>query len=138
MAEASQQPPLAARVPAVDLGVEIPPEPPDITARQLYLAARMLAGATAFFYLAFIFAYFYLRSLNQQHMWRPKGVGPEQGFGVAIVVVLVISALLAYDARRLMAPRSCSSASSMRPRTSDRPPAPTRASTAVGPLSTRC
>jgi heme/copper-type cytochrome/quinol oxidase subunit 3 len=103
MAEASQQPPLAARVPAVDLGVEIPPEPPDITARQLYLAARMLAGATAFFYLAFIFAYFYLRSLNQQHMWRPKGVGPEQGFGVAIVVVLVISALLAYDARRLMA-----------------------------------
>jgi heme/copper-type cytochrome/quinol oxidase subunit 3 len=102
MAEASE-PALAPRVPAVPLGVAIPPEPPDIGARQLYLAARLLAGATAFFFLAFAFAYFYLRSLNQDHAWRPKGIGPEQGLGVAVVLVLVVSAALAIVAGRMMA-----------------------------------
>ena len=56
-------------VPPVPLGAEIPPEPPDVGARALYIAGRLLAGATTFFFLAFVFAYFYLRSLNQ----RPCG-----------------------------------------------------------------
>ena len=104
MAEASEHPGAAfPRVPAVPLGVEIPPEPPDVGARQLFIAARLLAGASAFFFVAFVFAYFYLRSLNENRDWRPKGVGPEQGLGVAVVVVLVASALLAWHARRLMA-----------------------------------
>jgi heme/copper-type cytochrome/quinol oxidase subunit 3 len=101
MAEASEHS-LAVRVPPVPLGVEIPPEPPDIGARQLFLGARMLAGATAFFFLDFVFAYFYLRSLNQDHAWRPKGVGPEQGLGIAVALVLVASAVAAIVSGRLM------------------------------------
>jgi heme/copper-type cytochrome/quinol oxidase subunit 3 len=102
MAEASGQA-VGPRVPAVPLGVEIPPEPADVGARQLYIAGRLLAGATTFFFLAFVFAYFYLRSLNEEHAWRPKGIGPEQGYGVAIVLVLVASAVFAIVSGRLMA-----------------------------------
>jgi hypothetical protein len=90
-------------MPAVAPGVEIPPEPPEIGARQLYLAGRLLAGATSFFFLAFAFAYFYLRSLNVDHMWRPKGVGPEQGYGVAILVCTLASGALAIVAARMLA-----------------------------------
>jgi heme/copper-type cytochrome/quinol oxidase subunit 3 len=90
-------------VPPVPLGVEIPPEPPDIGARALYIAARLLAGATTFFFLAFVFAYFYLRSLNQNGMWRPPHINPDQGLGVAILVCVVVSALLAQLAARRMA-----------------------------------
>jgi len=75
-------------------GVEIPPEPPEVGARTLYVASRLLAGATAFFFLAFVFAYFYLRALNQNHMWRPHHVDPDQAFGAAIIACVVISALL--------------------------------------------
>ena len=63
--------PLGKMIPPVPLGVEIPPEPPDVGARALYVAGRLLAGATTFFFLAFLFAYFYLRSLNEDGMWRP-------------------------------------------------------------------
>ena len=93
-------PPIA--VPPVPLGVEIPPEPPDVGARALYVAARLLAGATTFFFLAFVFAYFYLRSLNQNGMWRPAHVKPEQGLGVAIIACVLVSAVLAYVAGRQM------------------------------------
>ena len=100
MAEASEH---LAGMPTVALGVEIPPEPPEIAARQLYLAGRLLAGATSFFFLAFVFAYFYLRSLNVDAMWRPKGVGPEQGYGVAILVCTLASGALAIVAGRMLA-----------------------------------
>ena len=39
-------------------------EPPELLGRNLNSAAHLLASATAFFFLAFVFAYFYLRSLN--------------------------------------------------------------------------
>ena len=63
-------------VPPVPAGVEIPPEPPDVGARALSVAARLLAGATTFFFLAFIFAYFYLRSLNQEQLVAPGAYQP--------------------------------------------------------------
>ena len=50
-------------------------------ARTLSVASRLLCGATTFFFLAFVFAYFYLRSLNQDHMWRPAHVQPRPGAG---------------------------------------------------------
>ncbi len=39
-------------------------EPPEVLARNLTVAGQLLASATAFFFLSFVFAYFYLRSLN--------------------------------------------------------------------------
>ena len=71
--------PLGLMIPPVPAGVEIPPEPPDVGARALSSPSRLLAGASTFFFLAFLFAYFYLRSLNQDHMWRPAHVKPDQG-----------------------------------------------------------
>jgi heme/copper-type cytochrome/quinol oxidase subunit 3 len=100
MADASSE--HLAGMPAVALGVEIPPEPPEVGARQLYLAGRLLAGATSFFFLAFVFAYFYLRSLDVDHMWRPKHVSPEQGYGVAILIGLLLSGALAVIAGRML------------------------------------
>jgi len=100
MAEASSE--HLAAMPAVALGVEIPSEPHEVGARQLYLAGRLLAGATSFFFLAFVFAYFYLRSLDVDHMWRPKHVGPEQGYGVAILIGLLLSGALAVLAGRML------------------------------------
>ena len=49
-------------------------EPPESSSRNLTAAGQLLAGATAFFFLAFVFAYFYLRSLNSAGLWQPKHV----------------------------------------------------------------
>jgi heme/copper-type cytochrome/quinol oxidase subunit 3 len=89
-------------VPPATREVRIPPESPDVGARVLSVGARLLCGATIFFYLAFVFAYFYLRSLNQNHMWRPAHVHPNQGLGAAFIACVVISALLAIVAGRRM------------------------------------
>ncbi|HEX3692450.1 MAG TPA: hypothetical protein VHU13_03815 [Solirubrobacteraceae bacterium] len=94
--------PLNPGVPGVAPEVAIPPESPEIGARSLYLAARLLAGATIFFFLAYLFAYFYLRSLNESHMFKPAHVKPEQGFGAAILACVVLSALAAILAGRQM------------------------------------
>jgi heme/copper-type cytochrome/quinol oxidase subunit 3 len=89
-------------VPPVAHGVEIPPEPPDVGARALYVAGRLLAGATTFFFLAFMFAYLYLRSLNENHQWHLSRVKADQGLGAAIVACVLLSAVLAIVAGRQM------------------------------------
>jgi heme/copper-type cytochrome/quinol oxidase subunit 3 len=94
MALPHEEKPLGMQIPAVPAGVEIPPEPPDVGARALSVASRLLAGATTFFFLAFVFAYFYLRTQDVNHMWKPKHVNPNQGLGAAFVVCLILSALL--------------------------------------------
>jgi heme/copper-type cytochrome/quinol oxidase subunit 3 len=106
MAAESQRPGLGGVVPAGARSGGIPPEPPEVTARGLALGARLLCGASTFFFLAFFFAYFYLRSLNQEHGWRPHHVKPEQGLGAAFIACVVISALLSILAGRRMKARS--------------------------------
>lgn len=92
-ARGGEERPLGMMVPAA-AGVEIPPEPPDVGARTLAVASRLLCGATTFFFLAFVFAYFYLRSINQEHMWRPPHIKPDQGMGVVFVACIVLSVVL--------------------------------------------
>lgn len=73
----------------------IEPEPPEWQLRALTAGARLLCGAWAFFYVAFLFAYFYLRSLDLNEGWTVgHHVTPAIGYGIAIVVVLVGSAVL--------------------------------------------
>ncbi|HUO70293.1 MAG TPA: hypothetical protein VMU39_05915 [Solirubrobacteraceae bacterium] len=79
--------------------LEIEPEPREWQPRATWVAARLLCGAAAFFFAAFVFAYFYLRSLNSNHAWKIGHVSAPVGFGVAIVLVLVASAVLMYIAR---------------------------------------
>jgi heme/copper-type cytochrome/quinol oxidase subunit 3 len=69
-------------------------EPPELMGRNLNSAAHLLASATAFFFLAFIFAYFYLRSLNNAHLWHPKHVDPSVTLGTLVMALTVASALL--------------------------------------------
>ncbi len=94
--------PKGGMVPPVPAGVEIPPEPPDVGARALSVAARLLCGASTFFFLAFLFAYFYLRSINQNHMWRPAHVKPDQALGAVFIVCVILSVIITIVAGRQM------------------------------------
>jgi heme/copper-type cytochrome/quinol oxidase subunit 3 len=105
-AAGSSERPLGLTVPPVPAGVDIPPEPPDVGARALSIAARLLAGASTFFFLAFLFAYFYLRSLNVEHMWHPAHVKVNQGLGAAFIACVVLSAGLTILAGRSMKAKS--------------------------------
>jgi heme/copper-type cytochrome/quinol oxidase subunit 3 len=68
-------------------------EPPEWQPRALWVGARQLCGAAAFFFVSFVFAYFYLRSLDTHKDWKIGSVHPSIGLGVAISVVLVLSAV---------------------------------------------
>lgn len=76
------------------LAPHIEPEPASWQPRALWATARLLCGAAAFFFLAFVFAYFYLHSLDVNKSWKIGSVHPSIGLGVAIVVALVVSAVL--------------------------------------------
>src|ERR1700686_647436 len=102
MALPHEERPLGLQIPPVAPGADIPPEPPDVGARALSVAARLLAGASTFFFLAFVFAYFYLRSLNQDHMWRPAHVKPDQALGAAFIACVALSVLASIVAGRQM------------------------------------
>ena len=69
-------------------------EPPELLGRNLNSAGHLLASATAFFFLAFVFAYFYLRAQNNAGLWRPKHVDPPQTLGVLVMLACVASAAL--------------------------------------------
>jgi heme/copper-type cytochrome/quinol oxidase subunit 3 len=69
-------------------------EPPELLGRNLISASYLLAGATAFFFVAFLFAYFYLRSLNNAGMWKPKGVDASVAWGTVVVACYAASAVL--------------------------------------------
>ena len=84
---------------ATSVPVAIEPEPSDAQPRNLWVAARLGAGATAFFYLAFAFAYFYLRSVDTKAHWKIGTVHPSSGLGIAIVLAVVLSAAVARSGR---------------------------------------
>jgi heme/copper-type cytochrome/quinol oxidase subunit 3 len=73
-------------------GYEVGGEPPELLGRNLVSASYLLAGATAFFFIAFVFAYFYLRSLNNAGMWKPKGVDASVAWGTVVVACYAASA----------------------------------------------
>jgi heme/copper-type cytochrome/quinol oxidase subunit 3 len=60
----------------------------------LWTGGRLLIGIWAFTFAALAFAYFYLRSANNQNLWRPSGVTAPTGVGAAIMAVTVACALL--------------------------------------------
>jgi heme/copper-type cytochrome/quinol oxidase subunit 3 len=67
-------------------------EPPEWQPRVMWVSARLLCGSAAFFFISFVFAYFYLRSLDSNNDWKIGAVNPSLGLGVVIVVVLILSA----------------------------------------------
>ncbi len=68
-------------------------EPPEWQPRAAWVGARQLCGVAAFFFVSFVFAYFYLRSLDSNRSWKIGTVKPPLVIGIVIVVVLILSAV---------------------------------------------
>jgi heme/copper-type cytochrome/quinol oxidase subunit 3 len=82
-------------------------EPPEVQERNIWLGVRVMAGVTIMFFLAFVFAYFYLRSLNNAGRWQPPRVDPPQAYGAVIVGLFALSAAaLAYADRAARSART--------------------------------
>jgi hypothetical protein len=60
-----------------------------------WTGSRLLIASLSFGFGAFIFAFFYLKSLNSHGLWYPpKFTGPQSGLGTTIMVLVVVSALV--------------------------------------------
>jgi heme/copper-type cytochrome/quinol oxidase subunit 3 len=73
-------------------------EPPELLARNVRVGARIWAASIGFFFVAFFFAFLYLRALDTNGLWRgwpPHTPTPSMGFGVAILVCVLASAAVA-------------------------------------------
>src|SRR5438132_1055694 len=82
-------------------------EQPDVLARNIHVASRIWAAVQAFFFLAFFFAFLYLRALNTNGLWRGwphLHPSPSMAFGVAILICVLGSAGIA-RAAALAGPR---------------------------------
>jgi heme/copper-type cytochrome/quinol oxidase subunit 3 len=66
----------------------------------LWTGGRLLIGIWAFAFAALAFAYFYLRSANNENLWRPRGITAPTGIGAAIFAITVACALLALFGNR--------------------------------------
>jgi heme/copper-type cytochrome/quinol oxidase subunit 3 len=60
----------------------------------IWTGARLLVGAVSFAFASLAFAYFYLRSSDNEQLWRPHGVTAPIGLGTAIFVLTLASGLL--------------------------------------------
>jgi heme/copper-type cytochrome/quinol oxidase subunit 3 len=70
--------------------VPVPFEPPEVEARVLTVGSYLLAAATAFFFVAFLFAFFYLRALDNNGLWG--GGKPGHHVHAALTAGIVILA----------------------------------------------
>ncbi len=62
-----------------------------------WTGTRLLIGVVASGLGGFIFAFFYLRSLNSHGMWYPSGdeaTKPSVGLGTTIMILIVVSAIV--------------------------------------------
>ena len=79
------------------------PEPPGLQERNHWVGARLLVSSTVFLFLPFVFAYVYLASLNTSGLWRPDHITAPVGWGIAIMVAVVVCAGLVAWARSELA-----------------------------------
>ncbi len=60
-----------------------------------WTGARLGIGAMSFAFGAFVFAFFYLRSLNSHGLWHPAGFkNPQLWAGTLVMALIVVSALV--------------------------------------------
>ncbi|HUB39784.1 MAG TPA: hypothetical protein VMA72_13105 [Streptosporangiaceae bacterium] len=58
-----------------------------------WTGVRLAVGALTFLFGAFVFAFFYLRSLNSYHLWYTTSTHPSMAIGVTVMVLVVVSAV---------------------------------------------
>lgn len=80
-----------------------PEEPPEVQERNNWAGARLLVSSTVFLFLPFVFGYLYLASLNTSGLWRPDNLRAPIGWGIAIMLAVVVSAALVAWARSELA-----------------------------------
>jgi heme/copper-type cytochrome/quinol oxidase subunit 3 len=82
-------------------------EPPELERRIKSLGSILLAAATAFFFIAFLFAFVYLRALNSNGLWgagKPHHhVHASLGLGIAILVCVLVGVAAARASQLLPA-----------------------------------
>jgi len=59
-----------------------------------WTGVRLAIGGLSFGFGAFVFAFFYLRSLNSHHLWYTATTHPQVGLGTTIMVLIVVSAAI--------------------------------------------
>lgn len=69
-------------------------EPANIEGRFQWVAGRLLTAASAFFFLAFLFAYVYLKTINANGMFHPSSVKPSSTFGIVVLALVLASAVV--------------------------------------------
>lgn len=69
-------------------------EPLDLQERIQWATSRLWAAGTGFFFVAWFFAFVYLKTIDANGMWHPAGVNPNVGLGIAILVCILASAAL--------------------------------------------
>jgi len=87
MAETTAQPP-AAMSPAEEEAVFYH----EAALNSSWTGVRLALGALSFLFSAFVFAFFYLKSLNSHHLWYTATTHPQSSFGVTVMVLFVVSA----------------------------------------------
>src|SRR6266496_3141050 len=87
-----------------------PEEPPEIQERNNWTGARLLVSSTAFLFLPFVFGYLYLASLNTSGLWRPDDLKAPIGWGIAVMLgVVVCAGLVAWGRSELTRGRDVAS-----------------------------
>jgi heme/copper-type cytochrome/quinol oxidase subunit 3 len=76
------------------LSANVQAEPPDWQPHALRLGARLLCGSITFFFVAFLFAYFYLLALDNNGHFRIGNTQPPIGLGIAVAGLLLIGAIV--------------------------------------------
>jgi hypothetical protein len=60
-----------------------------------WTSSRLAMGGLSFLYGSFVFAYFYLRSLNSSGRWHGSGfMQPNRAMGAVIIALIVVSAIV--------------------------------------------
>jgi hypothetical protein len=90
MAETTSQPPAGLTREAEEAGFYH-----EAALNASWTGARLAIGGMSFGFGAFVFAFFYLRSLNSHGLWHPAGFkNPQLWAGTLVVALVVVSALL--------------------------------------------
>jgi heme/copper-type cytochrome/quinol oxidase subunit 3 len=76
------------------------PEAADEPTQALWVGTRLVCGSTAFFFLPFVYAYFYLRAIDPNDAWKPAAVDAPLWAGVAVTTCFLVWAVLAQIAAR--------------------------------------
>jgi len=75
----------------------------DLEARNQSTAGRLFVAADSFLFLGFLFAYLYLRALNNNDLWNPHGQNPSGTMGAVVLLLVVVAAALLHVASGRMA-----------------------------------